>query len=454
MKARHRRKSIAVVASLALLLGTAGIANAADGSSSESGLVYTDFGKATPHRLDGSLLTGVETIYLAGSTAANVRSVSFFLDDANGDSTPITTATTSPFQLGNLDVSQAAPGAHTLLAEVQTSGGQHTDLFARFTTSRVPATAKPSVPAGSSQMSTGLGPIPLPGKTFPAETIGKRFVDRSAGAALEQATTLDQAHQALQQFASQYGTFTISLAGVSGWDPAIDSDVTQGQGGGVTYQPLQQTDLSSVKYFGERLIDEMSKYPPGLFQASNLKAIGLTGTLALPSAPMLDGITIPTTTANPAYSVILYTTVGVAVAGGDDQARETVNHEFDHSLNFGLDKGDLSLDAIPPGGSQFLSYNAPGWVYGQPACVATVTGLCTLGDEHSIEGLVDDYATTADREDFAETFGFLMTEEPYHRLELWTQTDPYLANKVNWMKNELAQTVPDMGGTYFDDINP
>lgn len=260
-------------------------------------------------------------------------------------------------------------------------------------------------------------------KTF---TAGKRFVSTAAASSLATATTIIQAQQALQSFVGQYGlTVEISSVNPSSYVSLYD-----------TYDTLQGKDLSLLKSYGELFIDEWAKYPKSLITASKLKYIALVKNFATQGVYRAAG-------PDP-FGEAMYYDVGFS----GDYAREVVHHEFDHLIEYNIFNSYHHSDPA------WLSYNPPGFNYGNGGASCYQPNNSCLSGEHPIPGFVTGYGASAIEEDKAEIYAYLMEGTYYHHLKKWLSGDSSLKNKVNSYKKFLSSLSPEMSGSYYDQINP
>lgn len=273
------------------------------------------------------------------------------------------------------------------------------------------AAAKNSTASGSKNIASTKG-------------TGKRFTSTAAMSSLANAGNITQAQQALQSFVSQYG-LTVQIVSVAASGYPSDS-----------FNTLTDADLANLKTYGALFIDEWAKYPTDWVVNSKLKSIALVKNFAVSGTVRAAG-------PDPIKETMYY-----SVSYSGEYAREVVHHEYDHLLTYNY------FGSWAPSDPTWLSFNPPGFSYGNGGASCYVPGNSCLTGEHPIAGFVSGYAASAIEEDKAELYGYLMDSTYYHQVKSWVTSDPYLANKVNNYKQFMASHSPEMSGSYFDDINP
>jgi hypothetical protein len=259
----------------------------------------------------------------------------------------------------------------------------------------------------------------------PTSINGKRFVNTAAFSSVLSAGSVAQVQDYLRSFFGQYGV-GVEITSVSPSSYVTSYD---------TYTLLSESDLCSLKTYAAITVDEWAKYPASWIQNSGLKKIVLVKELAVQgqrraATPDIGGYAMYY---DPTYS--------------GDYAREVLHHEFDHLIHFKYFNGYATSDPT------WLSYNPPGFSYGNGGASCYTPGNCLTG-EHPVPGFVTGYGTSAVEEDKAELYAYLMTTTYYHHLQSWLPGDSYLTNKVNNYKQFIASHSPEMSGGYFDQINP
>ena len=259
---------------------------------------------------------------------------------------------------------------------------------------------------------------------------GKRFASTAMETAIENAPTLKQASNDIQTFLSQYNLKSNILQADLEQAPYNYNEA---------YTPLGESDLDLLKSYGSMLIDEWSKYPVSWVTDSHLQYIDLVKGLSV------DGKS--RAAAPDPYTETMYYDISYGTADVNYE-REVLHHEFDHLITYNL------YGTYTQPGTAWTSFNPPGFSYGNGGAACYQPQNTCLTGEHPVPGFVTGYATAAEAEDQAETYGYLMTDQPYHLLEQWVQTDPYLAQKVSYYEGLIQHIDPQMGGDYFNTINP
>lgn len=258
-------------------------------------------------------------------------------------------------------------------------------------------------------------------------TLGKRFTNVSPYAAnLASAKTIAEAQAALQGFVSQYG-LTMSITSISPSYYVSSYD---------TYTILGESDLQVLKNYGSLFIDEWAKYPTDWVANSQLKGIALAKDFAVSGTHRAAA---PDPVGDEMYYDPTYT---------GDYAREVVHHEFDHLFTYNY------FNSYSPPDPTWVSYNTPGFTYGNGGASCYLPNNTCLSGAHPIQGFASGYGASAIEEDKAEVYGYLMTGVYYKQMKVWILTDPYLANKLTNYKAFMASHSTSMSGSYFDDINP
>jgi hypothetical protein len=108
-----------------------------------------------------------------------------------------------------------------------------------------------------------------------------------------------------------------------------------------------------------------------------------------------------------------------------------VHHEFYHFIDHREFNDYYHPDPV------WLALNPAGLQYGKGGATFYGKNLQDLG--HVKPGLVSLYSSYGQEEDKAETFGWMMTPDYAVRLERFAQTDPQLAAKVRYMRDQLRK---------------
>jgi hypothetical protein len=260
----------------------------------------------------------------------------------------------------------------------------------------------------------------------PGTILPKRFTRTAAAGSLASSTSVAQAQQALQSFASQYN-LTMEITGVAPSSYASHY---------ATYNLLSDTDLGALKTYGALFIDEWAKYPTDWVANSKLSSIVIVKNLAISG-------THRAAAPDPVGKTMYY---DAGYSG--DYAREVLHHEFDHLITYD------DFGSYAPSDPTWQSYNTPSFSYGNGGAACYQPDNNCLSGQHPVSGFVTGYATSAIEEDKAELYAYLMTGTYYHQLVSWLPSDARLANKVNNYKQFISSHSPEMSGNYFNDINP
>lgn len=271
-------------------------------------------------------------------------------------------------------------------------------------------------------------PQPIKVETAPAVSpVGHRFGSIEASAKLASSKSVAQAEAALDEFGDQYGIrFDIGNVTPSSYEREL-----------ATFDLVGEDLLDQIKSYGGLFIDEWAKYPRDWVEASGLQSVALVRNYAVNGTHRAAG-------PDPVGQAMYYD-VGYY---GDFYLREVIHHEYDHYVTY-HNHGTWSVfDPI------WLSYNPPGFQYGDGGASCYGAQSTCLTGEHVLNGFATGYATSAVEEDRAETFAYLMTNEGYHKLIEWTKTDSLLAAKMKYYIEYVHKYSKEMDTSYFSEINP
>lgn len=256
-------------------------------------------------------------------------------------------------------------------------------------------------------------------------------------ATVNAATTVAQMEPAMSAFFDQYGIeFHYDCTNIdTGYYGCADST---------------DADFADVKLTSQIMLQEWSKYPAILVTFTDLERIYIIGDVRVD----ITGIdqaraAVPDSIGKNMMYDHGYSNSPGSYAGSvsGDYIRSVIHHEYGHYVDFGI-QGTVNNDTRP----EWLAYNDPQFEYGDGGAVC-YNGGCPVG-EHVVEGFVTGYATSSAVEDYAETFAYLFMTSQYAKLYTWIPEDTILANKVAFLKNELATEVsPVFNDAYYSGIH-
>jgi hypothetical protein len=297
-------------------------------------------------------------------------------------------------------------------------------------------TTKPKYSPKNPQNSPTKSPEPLPVNPLakpvqnspdtPSLPTARRMTSTDAKVGLASATTIAQAKNYLQTFASQYG-LTIQLTTIQpSWYVSLFS----------TYAKLGEADLAAVKNYGALFIDEWAKYPTDWVKSTRVKSIAIVKRLSVIGQ---------TRAANwdPAGQAMYY---DVGYLG--DYAREVVHHEYNHLFTYNF------YGSATPNDAAWSKLNSPGFSYGLGGAFCYVPGNSCLTGDHPVPGFVSGYSTSGMEEDRAEVYAYMFTTSYYKKMKSWMASDTILVNKFNHMQQFINKRSPVVTQSFFNEINP
>ena len=121
-----------------------------------------------------------------------------------------------------------------------------------------------------------------------------------------------------------------------------------------------------------------------------------------------------------------------------------VHHEFYHYIEARLSGSMRARERVWQG------MNKPDFKYGDGGqeVYNCAGGFRNTG--HVKEGFVSRYALSAEEEDKAEMFGWIMTKGFANQVQGWTETDPVLKQKRERMIKFISDAVPEMNAEFFN----
>ncbi len=194
-------------------------------------------------------------------------------------------------------------------------------------------------------------------------------------------------------------------------------------------------DVARLKKIANITLASLSLYPKNLFKAVKLKKIYFAKDL-LVSNQLRKAMPLPST------GSLIYADNNDLEC--DVGMEERVHHEFFHYIEEKIDGSMRYRDANWTG----LNPNGFSYKEGGQIVYSCAGGFRNTG--HLKSGFVSRYALTAEEEDKAEMFGWIMTKGFASQVKKWSSEDGLLNNKRSFMIEYFKKIVPSMDEAYFE----
>lgn len=256
---------------------------------------------------------------------------------------------------------------------------------------------------------------------------GKRYVEQAETAKkLEEVKTVQEFAEAMQGYLNQYN---------------LKLNVEKGDVAKVlqnyTNTHLRDADIGVLRKFGFAFINGFSKYPPELIARLGIKNVSVVNEL------MEDGYS-PRAVADITNGGLVFSLHNIK----KEYLEDVIHHEVGHIITYDLFnwyKGDNGA---------WIALNPPGTQY------TGGRGDCRIGDvvcqgelsKASSKGYITKYSTTSIQEDQAEIFAFMMCQDTSKTH--YYSNEPSIVQKIQFLKQSLAQKYTIFNDEYFAQINP
>jgi hypothetical protein len=190
---------------------------------------------------------------------------------------------------------------------------------------------------------------------------------------------------------------------------------------GLDLTPIRKDDMPTLKSFAKIFIDEIFKYPlPWLKQAIPPFIVFVKS--AKVNGEIVGGLE---------HGAVIYNITSVEDVSF---SRKLIHHELMHWLELASrTRTDTSWPELPD--NYINKYNLS----------SDYNYL-----EHPADGFVTGYAKTNIAEDKAEIYSYLFSPNRILKLKRWTEADPVLNKKVEYIKGFIKARAPKMDVTFFD----
>jgi hypothetical protein len=300
-------------------------------------------------------------------------------------------------------------------------------VLAASCVSSSPARSSPTSPSTSQSLAANPSPSPAPPPVANKSCVGANptiNTDRAIEA-LTATQSASSAEHSLQTFLDQYHLKLHVL-------PFTGSDSS------VSFDSLNDDDLTVLVDFGRLLICEYAKYSEQWVNSSGLTSIALVKNLKTNATDK------PCT--HPGFASLATLTIyhsAECITGYPGQLniqlrKHSFHHEFWHVMAFSVDKYQDPA---------WLALNDPGFTYGSSwdPVKGWTPGIRSF---HPRDGFVTAYAMFTMQEDEAETYAYMFLPEEYRDLVEWMAADPILKRKVDYLKEFIISRDPGMS-EYF-----